>query len=49
MTDRPGYDFWTHEYEKHGTCAESLPGTLGFKYNEQKFFGDFGQMFVVPG
>ena len=23
--------------------------TLGFKYNEQKVFGDFGQMFVVPG
>ena len=23
--------------------------TLGFKYNEQKVFGDLGQMFVVPG
>jgi len=34
MTDRPGYDFWTHEYEKHGTCAESLPDLS----TEHKYF-----------
>ena len=31
MQDRPYYDFWTHEYEKHGTCAETLPGKAALK------------------
>jgi len=34
MQDRPFYDFWTHEYEKHGTCAASLPALS----NEHLYF-----------
>jgi len=36
MQDRPHYDFWTHEYEKHGTCAETLPALSSeYKYFEK--------------
>jgi len=36
MQDRPHYDFWTHEYEKHGTCAETLEAlSTEYKYFEK--------------
>ncbi|XP_046545149.1 ribonuclease Oy-like [Haliotis rubra] len=34
FTDTPKNDFWEHEWEKHGTCATSLPATD----NELHFF-----------
>ena len=40
MSDRPKYDFWTHEYEKHGTCAESLTGNIFRKFLEFSNFVD---------
>jgi hypothetical protein len=32
--DGPNPDFWAHEYEKHGTCAEQVPALS----TELKFF-----------